>query len=280
MGEDAFHPDIGGRQGVEPGQHLRSGQGRDEAAEIREIGAHVGDRGDADGKKAPVGVECELGIGDVVPALRVAEERLGALGRPLHRTAELARRVEDENELAVEEELHAETAADIRCDDADAILRCAEYASDRLAHEMRALRRGIERVALFALAPIADRIARLHRVGDQTVVAEPQRDDVLGACEGGVGRRLVADLPVEVEVVRRVLPDQRLARRQGCRRRDGSRQRLVIDGDELGRVLGLRRGLGDDEGDRIAGVTDAFRSENRVGRGPARAAVPVRQRRQ
>ena len=57
--------------------------------------------------------------GDVVAAMRVGQERLAALAGPLHRAAQLARGVAGQRVLGVEEQLHAEAAADIGGDDAE-----------------------------------------------------------------------------------------------------------------------------------------------------------------
>ena len=59
---------------------------------------------------------------------------------------------------------------------------------------------------------VGDRGARLHRCDDDAVVHDGQPRDVRGRGEQRIGRRLVADPPVERDVVRHVRPDQRRAR--------------------------------------------------------------------
>ena len=86
-------------------------------------------------------------------------------------------------------------------------------------------------------------------------------DRDLGLVEGGVGRRLVADLPGEdvvvvlalavgaVGLVLDVLAEHRRVRRHRLERIDDDRQRLVFDFDQIdgvGRDIAV---LGDDEGD-------------------------------
>ena len=62
---------------------------------------------------AVVGVERELGGGDVVAAHRVGEEALAALGGPLHRPAQRPGGVGRHRVLGIEERLHPEAAADV-----------------------------------------------------------------------------------------------------------------------------------------------------------------------
>ena len=73
----SYWPDSSGR--VEIGRH-RGGEGR-------EIGAEIGDGADPKAEDLAVLVECHLGMGDVVAAVRVGQEGLGAIRRPLHRAA-------------------------------------------------------------------------------------------------------------------------------------------------------------------------------------------------
>ena len=60
-----------------------------------------------------VGVEGDPGRGDVVAAHRVGEVALAALGGPLHRPAQGARREAGHRVLGIEERLHPEPAADV-----------------------------------------------------------------------------------------------------------------------------------------------------------------------
>ena len=91
--------------------------------------------------------------------------------------------------------------------------------------------------------------------------------------EGGVGRRLVAEVPVERRVVRRVVMQLRLAGIGGGRRIDGGRQLAVIDRDLFRGVPRLRVGVGNDDGDIVADIADLALGERRVGHGFHRRAV-------
>ena len=69
-----------------------------------------------------------------------------------------------------------------------------------------------------------------------------------------------------------VVKDLRLAAVARMRGRDASRQNVVVDLDQLGRVLGLMVGLGDHERDMIADV--AHLALGQVGCGPAFMSEP------
>ena len=71
---------------------------------------------------------------------------------------------------------------------------------------------------------------------------------------------LVADRPHEHDVVGRVLVELRRARLGRLLRVDDRRQRLLVDVDQLQRVLRLGRRLGDDRGDALARPLDRRRS--------------------
>ena len=90
------------------------------------------------------------------------------------------------------------------------------------------------------------------------------------------GGGLVADLPVESEVVRRrparpATPPLSIAVRQVG---DGG-QNIVVDLDRLGGVAGLLDGVGDDEGDGIADVAHGAVGQHRMRRRGLGGAVTV-----
>ena len=108
--------------------------------------------------------------------------------------------------------------------------------------------------------------ARLDGVGDDAVVDQVDRDDVGRPGELGVGGRRVAQVPVEADVAGGLVPHQGRAVGDGVVQVRDGRQRVVVDLDELGRVLGLRLGLGDDHDDRIADVPHLALRQGRVRR--------------
>src|SRR5208282_6319731 len=100
-----------------------------------------------------------------------------------------------------EKELHAEATADIGSHDADTVFRDLEDAlGQQVADEMRALGRAPQGIGFFARIVFANRTPRLHRIDDDAVVDELERDAMPRAGHRPLDRRAVADLPVEREV--------------------------------------------------------------------------------
>ena len=107
------------------------------------------------------------------------DERFDAVGDPFDRPAQPFGGPQHQHVLGIEEQLHAEAAADIRRHHPDAVLRHVEdLLGEQVAQEMRALRRAPQRVSILARVVLADRAARLHRVDDDAVVDEGQRHAV------------------------------------------------------------------------------------------------------
>ena len=112
---------------------------------------------------------------------------------------------------------------------------------------------------------VADRGARLHRCDDDAVVHDGQPRDVRGRGEQRIGGRLVADPPVEHDVVRHIGPHQ------GCAR-TGRRDDIhdggldgVIDRDQFRGVARRLRRFGDDERHRIADMAHRASASARCG---------------
>ena len=157
-----------------------------------------------------------FGMGDVVAAVRVGQEGLGAVAGPFHRAADLLGGPDADRLLGVDEDLRAEAAADVRRDDPQLVLgRDADEGREHEPRHVRVLAGRVEREGLRAGVIVADRGARLHRVRDQPVVDDLDLGDMRCVGEGRVGRGLVAQVPVEHRVVR--------ARRRAPAERPGGR---------------------------------------------------------
>ena len=267
MGEDSLdvHIDRGCR--VLAGKQEAVEPSRCPGGDGREVGAHIGDGVSAQPQKLAVLIERQLGLGDVVPAVDVGQERLGPVRRPLNGAADLLRRPDAHHLLGVDGELRAEGAADVGRHDAQLVLgrHIVESGNDN-PRDMRVLARDIEREAVVARIVFADGRARLHGVRDQPVVNEVELGDVVGLCERRVGRGLVAHFPIEAQVPRRLGVDLRRIGIERLGGTDAGRALLVIDFDELGGILGLGEGFGDHYGDMVADVVDRIRGEERTRR--------------
>ena len=99
-----------------------------------------------------------------------------------------------------------------------------------------------------------------------------------GLGERGGGFVFFARRPVDDDIVRRRIPDLRTGRRGLKRARRV--ERLVVDGDQLGRIARLRIGLGDHHGDRFADEGDELSAQLRLRRDAHGRAVAALQRRQ
>ena len=208
-----------------------------------------------------VGLGAHLHVGDLVAALMGDHHVLRPRLDPLHRLAELAGDRGEEDLLAVDLQLRAEPAADLRGDDADLLLVLAEQQRQEEPHEVGDLGRGGEREA--RAARLGEDAARLdRRAGDAVVDDAPLADDV-GLGHHGV-HVAAAQRPLVGLVGPEVLVDERRAVLERRLEVGDRGQRLVVDEDVLGRVLHLVAAVADDDGDRVADVVDLADRERPV----------------
>ena len=188
VGAHALDVDVDGADRIKAGHQIGRAR-RHEAAERRQVGADIGEDRNAQAEEAALGVERQLGARDVIAALIVGDETFRAILLPFHRPRDLAARPDHERMLGIDESLHAEAAADIGRDQAQLVLRQFQHdLGQRIAHEMRALGRGVERRAAACRIVIGDGVARLHGIDHDAVVEKVERDDVRRLGERGVGR--------------------------------------------------------------------------------------------
>ena len=274
VGHHAEDLDVGGRKRVDADERRHVAERRQEIAIGRHVGADVGERAHAEPDEPAVGVERQLGVGDVVARVLVGGNRLAPLAHPLDRAAELARGPQHQAVLGILPALGPERAADVAGDDADPMLGdLQDVGRERGADAVRVLDVGVERVAILAAIVDAERAPRLHVLGVDARDDVAAADDPRRLRERGVGRRLVARLEEIRDVVRALVPHRgaaRLGRRGG--RRHG-RQRLVVDAHEIGGVLRLSARLGDHHRDRVTDVACAVWRQPSLRRGEHGRAV-------
>ena len=247
---------------VDAGRDPRADQQLDRDARRRRIGADVGERAHAQRQRLAVAVERELGVAaDVAPG-RARQELLAAIGLPVHRPAERARRMGDDDVFRVHAGLHAEAAADVADEDVNLLLldvrQCAgETCRDRGRHLVADSNRQPPRCRVER----GDGAARLHRHRRNALVDEVELDADGGARERG--RRLlgIAVAHLGGDVVGSVGRERgRAGRGRGGDVGDGG-QLLVLDDHAVDRIArGLAR-FGDDGDDRLADVARHFVSE-------------------
>ena len=234
------------------------------------------DRVDAQAEDLAVGIHRELGMGHMIAAMRVGEEALGAFRRPFDRpAADPLRCPEADDFLGIDENLRAEAAADIGRDDAQLVLGCqAMEGGDDETRHMRVLARRIERVVIVARVVGADRGPRLHRVGDEAIVDDVELGYVLGVGEGGIGRGLIAERPVENGVVGRHIMDLHASTSEPLAASTTCGSTPIVTLHLGGRGLGLLLGFGDDDGDMIADITHLAERRGSDAAPPSSASRP------
>ena len=172
--------------------------------------------------------------------------------------------------------LGAEAAADVVAHHAHAALRHLEHhVGQHVAHAVRVVHVGVQRVAIFRRIESADRAARLHvlRMDARDHIAP--LDDVRRLRERRLGRRAVAALGGVRDVVRVLVPHTRRIRLRRLGDRGHRRQRIVVHHDKFGRVLRLRQRLGDHHRHRIADIAHAIDDQRRTLRREHRRAVAL-----
>ena len=276
VGPGTLHVAVGRRDDVGAAEHRRvviRGDCRPERGVVR---AHVGLGADAQREELRVLVERELDMCQVIAAMTIADERLAAIRSPVHGTADALRRPQHDHVFVVMKGLRAEAAADIRRDHADlGFRRLQRGGGQQHALHVRILRGQPERVLLLAVVVLAGGGARLHRVADHAAVDEIELRDMRRLRERGFGGRLVADLPVERDVARRLAPDLRRARCERAIDRGDDRQIVDVELDQFSGVLRLQQRLGDDHRDRLADMAHAIHGHGRMRRIELRLAADV-----
>jgi hypothetical protein len=155
--------------------------------------------------------------------------------------------------LRVQGDLGAESAAHARRDDVDLPRLEPEVLGDVVAQPVGRLRGAPHRQGAGGVVVRRRHAARLHRHGQEPLIAEPRFHD---------DRRLAQDprdvafapRPADPQVRGELRMDPGRARREGHLRVGHGGERRVVDRHQLGGVLRLVRGAGDDGGDGLPHV--------------------------
>ena len=269
----ARHLGVNGGRRIGAGEHAQIDERRPRGAVRCVIGPDIGERLDPQRQEFSVAVERQLGVGHVVARLLVRDEAFGALGDPFDRPPGEARGKRRQHVLVVERALHAEAAAHVVALDAHPRLRHLQEAGENAARAVRRLHRAADDIAVVVPVELGQAPARLHRIGGDAVDHHAVLHDMRGLGEGGLDRGLVADFVEPRRIAGAILPHRRRAGLHRVLGADHGRQRLVIDRDELGRVLRLGQCLGDDEGDAFADIAHAPLRQRRLRADEAGRAV-------
>mmetsp|Transcript_100 Transcript_100/g.286 ORF Transcript_100/g.286 Transcript_100/m.286 type:complete len:269 (+) Transcript_100:4126-4932(+) len=168
--------------------------------------------------------------------------------------------------FGVHHPLHPETAACIGIGHADIVGGDVENLSQLILGTPDALAVDgyMDPVALH----LSIATARLHRVHDDAVVTHIQADDIRSLGKGGIGRILIPHVPVIGHIVGGLGMD-RLAARVHIHL---GRQIVIVQHDHLGRIAGLRHGVGHNHGNGFPDKAQAVLGQNGAhGGGPVTA---------
>ena len=202
VGEEREHFHVDGRGLVLAGQE-RAVQIRGHAgSEGGEVGTHVGAGLHAQAEELAVFRQRQFGVGDVIASVGICQEGFRTLGTPLDRPAQLAGGPNDGGFLRVDENLGAETAADIRRDDPQFGFRCEIHERrQHQAFQVRILRGGVQRVGASGGIVLAQRRSRFDGVRNEAIVDDVQAHGAGCLLERLVGGSFVAKFPVVALVV-------------------------------------------------------------------------------
>ena len=261
VGIDRHRAQRGAGNGV--GAHDQAGS-LGERRERHAARAHIADIGRAHGEEAAVPGERQFDLGDEVASLKVAEERFGAGGGELDRTAELARGPQHQAELDEHAVARAEIAADVVGEHAQPLRRDAEHGGKLALLPHRAAAAGMERVAPARPIVVTERGARLKRHAGHAIDVEVHGHDVLGARERLVRRLPIAEPGVDRNVARHLVPNHGRARPHRVFGMVDPRQHVVVDGDGLRGVERLRHRLGHHHRHRLADMAHLVGGQEEV----------------
>ena len=192
----------------------------------------------------------------------------GAVLDPLDGLAEQQRGGGGDDVAGIDRHLVAEPAADVRRDDPDLVLGQAGDHREQRAVRVRRLRGHVDRRLAGRRVDVRHAAAALERRRVAARVVRVELDDPVGLGEGALGGVGVTGLPV-VDVVGvlalLVVADQRRVALERLLRRGDGRQRVVVDLDQLERVLGGVRVGGDDGRDLLPLEADLVGREHGLG---------------
>ncbi len=265
---------------IEAGQHAGAAM-RNVGPEGRQIRAHVADQVDIHREEFAVLGERHPRGRDIVAALRIAHEVLGAIRGPAHRLLQFARGDRQQRVFAIGKQLGAEAAADIRADHPHLLDRnLQDVLAQDVAQPVAALAADRQGQVIALGVVFADRRARLHEACDHARINDRDFGDRMRFRERLVGGLLVADRHVEQHVAGMTGPDLRGARLERVDDAGHGRQRSPLDLDRLDGVARLIDGAGHDEGNGVADMAHFIAGEDRIWRASERIDLQIEQARQ
>ena len=220
-------------------------------ARVDRVGSDAGEVVDLEGGDGAVFRHADLRLDAMVAGVNVGDETLDAVGDEFHRTPEQLRQRHRRHLVGIGVHLDAEGAADVLGHHPHLMLGEVEVLGKQVLHHVRRLRALVDGEALLALVPVGDDGARLGGDAGMASGDKGSLDHGVRLSEGLV-RRADLELALKAEVVAEgSMNHRRLGIERGLRIGDGE-QRLIIDLDQLGGVLGLGARARDGSADGFA----------------------------
>ena len=222
---------------------------------IDRIGADIADDVGPQARDNAFLVERQFRIDDFVETLAVGGEVLQAVAGPFDRARQQPRRGTDKNLFRIKRAFGAKAAADIRRHHADALARNAQRHRQRVAHDTRHLRGGLQRQLFAACVVLGDACPRLHRQRGFPTHAKMAAD---AHCRGGKCFVHIAALELagDQHVGAGFVVEKWRTGTHRVLRIGHKRQRLVFDGNKLAGIFGLIAARCDDADHRLADIAD------------------------
>jgi hypothetical protein len=274
VGENARRLDREGLPRVGPGEVHRGKERRQDSLRA-DVRALVAPRTITEGEQLSVGARGDLELVNLLPCVVRRDEVLGAVFDPLDRAAEVTGCEGHEQIFRIELAAHAERAADRKLDQADLLGRKAQHLREDDEVEVLHLRRAPHGQAFGQRVVFRQQSTRLQRHARVPVHAQRCANDDVCTLE------CLVDVPVlDRDRVDDVASERVVQDLVGSARGGESEHRRALgelDADELRRVLGGVRILGENDRDGLPDEADPVRGEWRLKREVALRRLGERQ---
>ena len=185
---------------------------------------------------------------------------LAAVFDPFHRPPEVLADGGQSDILAVDEPLQAEGPAHVAAQDAHAFHRMADHVGKVVPEPLGRLAGGVIGELARPRVVVGDRASSLHGHVGQAVLAERRLHDPVRFGEGALQVTVGAGDVVD-DVVAHVVEQWRAGRVQSGGVGGDGGQRVIVNRDQLARVLGQAAAVGDDNGHQVSDQSHPVRRQ-------------------
>ena len=278
IGHDQVYVDKNGGNRINTCRHAGAEPGNDRTG-LGAVRSDVGVDGCLHGKKSPVSIQRQFRMARMVTSVQIRQETFGTIGNPLHGPFVCPAREHGDHRFALQEELEAETAADIRCDHPQFVGLDVHRFQDLAAQGICALA-SLVHGNLAACGIVVDvAAARLHCGRCKPVVQDIDGDDMRCAGKDCVGRFAVAISESAETVTGHTLVNHRGTFVQCIGRRNHCYEFVDFEFNQLRSTFRVGQRFREHGRDRFAHVTNPLANERWLLQRGARSADGKRQQR-